>query len=539
MKLSNMIYSDGIGKRTQIRFGGLNHTAGAKEGELWDMENLTSDHAPLIASRRPRYQKMLGAGTSGVFWHGALCYVIGKDFYYDGKIKGQVSEGKKTFCAMGAYVVVFPDKCYYNIKSDTFGSLEASWSGKNLKFTDGTYQGKTTKANTVVCTGVKWSDYFRVGDAVFIEGCKKHAENNISIIIREIDGAELRFYENSFTLEGGKEYTETVTVKISRKVPDLLYLCENENRMWGCTEDEIFCCKQNDIFNWYCNDKIADDSWSTPVGSVGPFTGCFAYKGFPIFFKEDHVYKIYGSIASEFQALGSATLGLAEGCGDSLAVAGETLFYLSRTGIVAYSGGIPQPVSDAFGVQRFTRGVAGSDGLKYYICMTDEDGGRWLYVYDTQKGMWHKDANCDCVSMTRWDGAVAALAADGTLTLLNEPEEVPEGFVQEEAVCWKAEFSDFTEENPNKKRIGKLQIRLELDTGATAQVQLQTDSDGQWRPVGPQLQAAVKRSYYLPIVPRRCDHYRIKLEGSGGCRIYSLVRQSSSGSELRSTFGRN
>lgn len=59
--------------------------------------------------------------------------------------------------------------------------------------------------------------------------------------------------------------------------------------------------------------------------------------------------------------MGSATLGLAAGCNKSLAVAGEVLFYLSRSGVMAYTGGIPQPMGAAFGTKRFKNAVAGSD----------------------------------------------------------------------------------------------------------------------------------------------------------------------------------
>ena len=45
-------------------------------------------------------------------------------------------------------------------------------------------------------------------------------------------------------------------------------------------------------------------------------------------------------------------------------------------------------------------------------------------------------------------------------------------------------------------------------------------------------EAEKKRSFYLPIVPRRCDHFRIRMTGSGGCRLYSLVREVYTGSEL-------
>ena len=105
--------------------------------------------------------------------------------------------------------------------------------------------------------------------------------------------------------------------------------------------------------------------------------------------------------------------------------------------------------------------------------------------------------------------------------------------------AWEAEFADFTEQEPNKKQITKLQLRLELEEGATVQVLMQFDSDGRWQRVGGAIGQGAKRSYYLPIIPRRADHYRLKLTGTGGCRIYSLSIETSTGSPLRSTYGRN
>ena len=63
------------------------------------------------------------------------------------------------------------------------------------------------------------------------------------------------------------------------------------------------------------------------------------------------------------------------------------------------------------------------------------------------------------------------------------------------------------------------------------------DSDGEWKDVST-LSATVKRSFYLPIIPRRSDHFQIKITGTGQWKLYSLVRESYSGSELKSTPGR-
>lgn len=543
MKLPSMRYADGITKGQQVQFGGLNHNLAAGDGELWDMKNLTSDYYPLLATRAQRllYRTMTGA-PGGLFSWDGLAWVDGTGFYYGSVRRGDVSEGQKSFAALGAYIVIFPDKAYYNTLTGEFGRLEAEWWGESLTFTNGLLYEEEADANCIQCSGVNWADYFRAGDAVTIEGCTRHPENNKTPIIREIDGDKMYFYEFVFALDGGEgstPYTETGELAIRRTVPDMDYLCENENRLWGCKGDTIYASKPGDIFNWNVYDGLDSDSYATDTGSAGSFTGCISYLGYPVFFKEEYIFKVYGSIPSNFEVMKSATLGVSEGSAGSLAIAGEILFYLSRAGVMAYSGGIPQPIGGAFGMERHRNAAAGSDGLKYYISMQDESGAYHLHVYDAQRGLWHTEDETHATHFARWGGNLYFLNSKGEIWITGNIQQPPTEATAEGAVPWAAEFGDFTDESPNKKGVSKLQLRLELDEGATVECFLQFDTDGQWQRVNGALGEGVKRSYYLPIIPRRGDHYRLKLTGSGGCRIYSLVREYYTGSELKSMQGRN
>lgn len=538
MRLPSLSYSDGIKKGKQIKFYGLNHTEGARDGDIWDMQNMTGDHYPILSTREKRYLYRSLKAPGGLGCWDKLYWVDGDKFYYDGEEKGNVTPGEKSFGALGAYVVILPDKCWYNILTGEFGSLEAAWTGEKLIFTNGLLYEEAAEANTIYCAGVNWADYFKEGDAVTISGCTRQPGNNQTIIIRAIDGSRMYFYEFSFTLEGDEEYEETGQLRIARTVPDLKYVYENENRLWGCTDTTICASALGDIFNWEVYDGLDSDAWTVEPGSTGFFTGGISFRGYPVIMKEEHIYKVYGSLPSNFQVMGTATLGLAEGSGRSLAVAGETLFYLSRSGLVAYTGGIPQPVSKPFGTERFRNAVAGSDGLKYYVSMQGEEGNWWLYVYDTQRGMWHKEDNLHATHFCYWDGNLYCLNDRGEIWILGNVHEPPEEAVPEEQVSWCVEFADFEEEDPNKKGVGKLQLRMELDEGAQFEALMEFDSDGTWHSIKKLTGEDPKRSWYLPMIPRRCDHYRLKLKGTGGCRIYSLAREFYSGSEFR-TYGRN
>lgn len=547
MKLPAMRFKDGIKKGKQVKFGGLNHNLGASDGELWDMKNLTGEHYPVLSSRKGRVKVNALTNPGGLFAHNGLAWVDGTGFYYKGERKGTVTAGQKSFAALGAYIIILPDKAYFNTLTDEFGSLEATWTGSSLTFTHGILYEEEAENNTIQCAGVDWAKYFKAGDAVSIEGCTRHPENNKTPIIREIDGDKLYFYEYVFTLDGDENdtaYTETGSLSIKRKVPDLLYLCENENRLWGCDETTIYASKLGDVFNWNVFDGLETDSYAVTTGSAGHFTACLSYLGYPVFFKEDNIYKVYGDTPSKFQVMGSATLGVAQGCAGSLAVAGEVLFYLSNTGIVAYSGGIPRSAGDALGVERLQTAVAGSDGLNYYASI--QSGGAWrLYVYDTQRGAWYIEDEMHATHFARYEGTLYLLNEQGEIWTVGNPRTVPDG-TAEGAVEWAAEFADFYEYTtyaststaaPEKKGVGKFQIRLELDAGASAAVMIQYDSSGIWETVST-LTATQKRSFYLPVVPHRCDHYRLKLKGTGGCRVYSLTREYYVGSELKSIEGR-
>lgn len=525
--LPEMSYSDGIRKHTQVEFKGYNHQIGAGDGELYDMENLTGDFYPVLSPRRKRYKIAQLTKPNGFYTHDGLYWVDGTGFYENGELRGEVTDGKKRFASLGAYIVILPDKRYYNRLAQEFGDIEAEWTGSAV-IQDGTYAEEKAEANTIYAEGVDWGSLFRVGDGVEISGCTAHEENNTPIIIREIDGDYLRFYENSFTIGESGDREEALTVR--RAMPDMDFLCENENRLWGCREDTIYSSKQGDIFNWNAFDGTAKDSYAVNVGSAGDFSACCSYLGYPIFFKEDHIYKVYGDKPSNFQVMSSASLGVDVSGGNSPAVAGEVLFYLSRAGIVAYSGGIPQNISAPFGDQRFRNAVGGSDGVKYYVSMEDVSGKWHIFVYDTLRGLWYREDGREIVNFG-WNGELYFLDKDGTLWLGGNARVVPEGAEAEEAVESLAEFGDFVEGNPNKKGVSKLQVRVELMENASVTIEMQFDRDGCWREVQT-LTATRKRSYYLPIIPRRTDNFKIRIRGIGDWKLYSLVRESYSGSEM-------
>lgn len=538
------MYSDQIQKSRQTKFGGMNHNPGAGDGELYRMQNLCSDYYPLLSTRQKRrtLSTVLSRGANGLASAGGkLIWIDGEDPYYDGNMMGIMfldQESHRSIAAIGKYVVIAPDMVVYDTEENQTEEIHKEYTNGGtasaFSFADGTLYGVSASANTLRCngSGFSWLNYFRAGDAIEISGAA-NSKNNISAIIREISATELRFYENTFVNGNAGSFT------IQRKTPRLNYLFECENRIWGCDDSTIYCCKPGDPFNWFCYDGLETDSWAAETSSSGVFTGAVCYMGYPTFFKDRGIYKVYGSVPSNYELMGSATLGVAEGSGRSLAVAGEMLFYHSDNGICMYTGGLPTAIGRAFGLTRYRDAVGGSDGLKYYVSMQDEANAWHLFVYDTQRGMWHEEDQTQVVDFAWAKGNLYYLDADGHIRMTGNLFQTPGDATEEEDFDWYAEFTDFTDDSPNKKGISKIQIRLELEEGASCTVKLMLDSTGEWiTPQDGTIQEDGKRSYYLAIIPQRADHYRMRLEGHGGCRVYSIAREYYIGSELKSQPGR-
>lgn len=275
-------------------------------------------------------------------------------------------------------------------------------------------------------------------------------------MIREASGNKLTFYADSFT---GNTSTG---VKLERKVPDLQYICESGNRLWGVDENTIWASALGDPLTFYNYDGLSTDSYAVAVGSEGKFTGYCAYSSNVLFFKENALHKLLGSEPSEYRIYTYTVPGVQEGSADSLAVVNEVLYYKGTAGVYAYTGGAPTLSSENFGVRRFGSACAGTDGQNYCISMQDLDDQTWgLYVFDTLRGVWLREDGSHALGFVRVDGGLCFLSGDGKLCKMGQDDGEEGGLV------WEA----------------------------------------------------------VPIAPGRCDTLQIRLSGKGRCLVRQVTRE--------------
>jgi len=577
-------------------FGGYNHNLLIGDGEFYDMKNLTSSYYPLMANRGKRGTVSKLGAPSGLLAKSKLAYIDGTKLFYDGAditsyinaagfaISDDETMTPKNLISMGAYILIWPDKLYINTENYTdCGSIEAAFStaaDSAVTYTickvDGTAYGTpviggsapenpnngdlwidTSSATHTLkqysSTSSMWVDipsvYTRISyagigksfakyDGVKISGCAA-AEASIVSQIEALNGTKIIYDKgDDYIVVVGlldQAYTQTSgSVTISRQMPDLDFITEAENRLWGCkyglvngeTVNEIYCCALGDFKNWNQFLGLATDSYAASVGTDGEWTGAVTHKGYPIFFKENCMHKVYISSSGAHQIVDAACRGVQKGSDKSLVVVNENLYYKSVSDVCVFDGSLPVSVSSQFGTEKYFNATAGSLGDKYYISMSDRENKWHLFVYDTSKGFWHQEDNTQAMCWARCKGELYYINAQ-----TNELMCVggTEGTLEKE-VSWSATTGLMGYGNVDQKYISRFNLRMKLPIGSLADLYIQYDSDGIWNHAG-HMEGVGTKTFMLPVRPRRCDHFQFKIEGTGEVRIYSRANILETGSD--------
>lgn len=570
-------------------FQGYNHNFKIGPGEFFDTENLSADYYPLLSTRKKRgIVQQLTAGQ-GMIEKDALAYIDNGTLYYNSLATGLtgISPGDKQIIGMGAYICIFPDKLYFNTQDMTdYGSMEEHYSNApeggtaNVTFqscmSDGTLYDRRTISTTEPenpQNGDVWVDtssgtYYEYSsvqvmwveiqtvytkitfqtmgqldvndyDGVVIAGCPVDDLNGNKIIYAHGGDENTNDYVVVIGLLTSDLPDISCRVTIDRNVPTMDYVCEAQNRLWGCfygndgtqNLNEIYCCALGDFKNWRQYLGVSTDSWTASVGSDGIWTGAVNYLGYPTFFKENCIHRVSISSEGAHQLIETECRGVQAGSSRSLQIVGETLFYKSRTDVCAWQGGFPQGISDQLGDVKYYDAVAGSFSNKYYICMRDAESNWNLFVFDTVKNLWIREDDLHVKYFASVDDELYCIdEEEGLLAPINNLIALNGTIGTHEAnLSWKAESGLQYYQYPDMKYVSRYNFRMRC--AGIVKLYIEYDSSGEWIESG---QISVMDRFdtvTIPVKPRRCDHLRFKLEGSGYVKIYSIARILEMGSD--------
>jgi len=571
-------------------FAGYNHNLQIGDGEFYDTKNLTTQYYPLFANRKKR-GRLSNTFTKlqAIIAKDALYWVDNGTLYANGYATGLtgLQTLKETqLVSMGAYICVFPDKKYINTqKLSDYGDMGASWSYQGaVTYTmchqDGTYYTSVVKQATaptnpnngdiwidtsdgdtvkeysvyqetwvVVETVYTRLDFLTMGqvatafkeyDGVNISGAY-YDDLNGSKIVYAVGGDPVTSYDYIVLI--GIQDTQFIqtnaNISISRDVPDMDFVCEAQNRLWGCfygndgtqNINEVYCCALGDFRNWEQYLGVSTDSWRASRGSDGPWTGCINYLGTPTFFKENVIHPISVSSVGAHQIGDIPARGVQKGSHKSLAIVNETLYYKSRTGVVAYQGGMPADVSQALGEEKYYKAVAGVFGQRYYISMQDAYNAWHFFCFDAGKGLWMHEDELHVECFAQVGDELYALVNNG-ITAINGTDGVLEGSFEWSATTGIMHYVQTVKGYGAQpvRYTSRYQIQLNMSRESEMKMYIEYDSSGLWNYAG-DVHLPTTGTVTIPLRPRRCDHLRLMFVGRGEVRIYSIARILERGSD--------
>lgn len=330
----------------------------------------------------------------------------------------------------------------------------------------------------------------------------------------------------------GNTATESMSVTITRKVPNLDYICENGNRLWGvCNAVEnkvwdeseqawktnivrtIYASALGDPTNFFVYDGVATDSYALTVASKGDFTDCVSYSDQVLCFKEDVLHRIAGDYPANYAMYTDNIEGVQRGSHRASTIINDVLYYKSRDGVYAYSGGQPRLVSYNIDGKLYSGAAGGTDGIRYYISMTDEDGVDYIFEFDTIHDAWYMQDHRKALGFAYADNSVYFV--DGANAFRMQGGERSD-------VVWSATLTEFDEGSFNHKQYRWLRMEYELEEDSEINVDVVIDG-GKTKRVYTSDKPG-RKAVNIPLEGMRCNRLKMVISGTGGCTIRRVRR---------------
>lgn len=346
---------------------------------------------------------------------------------------------------------------------------------------------------------------------------------------------DLDAIQNAYTGE-----TEAI-LTIERTVPDMQFICERDNRLYGVSNAEV-----ERVFNtetgkwetvtsrvlhasalgeptrWNVFEGASTDSYAVAIAGDGDFTALVNYSGSVIAFKEEKMYKLTGDYPAEFYLRSYSWDGVKAGCHKSAVIINEVLYYLSPYGVMQYTGGAPSLISYDLGEVQTTTAAGGRNGTKYMLAM-----GGLLYTYDTLHRVWVSEAYGNVTDIESV-GNRAYIVTDGKIMRTGDG-------TAGESVEWYAITHWIDEGTFLYKDYGEMNLDAALTGGAEMKIEFRLSEDEAWRTLKTLTNYHAEwqtrdrmqgeRNHWQMIIPvSRADRIQFRLSGKGPCKIYAIDR---------------
>ncbi len=528
-------------------FGGLDARRAAADGAIRDMENMSLRFSPAIATRLGRRWIATNyKDYGGAYFLGDRAFVVRDKGLYDGSKKVcDVSAGEKQMAILGDKLYVFPDKIEYDITNKTYknrgvklsnvGNGKSAWISWGWSETGGDVSSITFKTEFITLEYADFPDVpFKTGDRIFVEiqGPASQTKYEYGVVVESVATGStdsipgyswyIRVPMGTFLAAVGNPSTIEAAVKITIRydIPDIDFVFASDNRLWGAKGREIYASALGQGMVWTDYDTLTTSSWAATTKTGDNITAALDFGGMPVFFAENAAYKIYGENPKEFQYVRQELIGVTAGDHKSVTVGAGYIFFQTRRGIYAWTGGVPQLISAPLGEERIKNAVGGSDGVVYYLSCK-QDGRQNLYVFDPMTFAWVREDDAEAVDIKQKGRDLCLVATDGNVYLIGDVYSTEGTEIQPERYFF--ETADYNDGAVVQKSAKNILVQYELTDGE-ADVMVSYDGEP-WNHVYTLYDTDGKKiTSVIPLQEKRYRTMRIRIEGDGEIVIYYIVR---------------
>ena len=538
-------------------FGGLDARRAASDGAIRDMENMSLRFSPAIASRTARRRIATGWKSFRGAYYGNRDYVVRDNKLYDNgtAVSGlTLTSGEKSMAMLDDKIYIFPDKIEYYTKSKTVKDYKLNinnvdgYTSKNayIDFYKKESGGDIITTTYYAAALVFPTRYFpsaefpfKTGEWVRIRITKiqeiyyyKNVSFDLYIKPEQVESGESTEYGdfkafrlplNTFdaiTGMSGGTTARLVEVQVDYSVPDLDFIFASDNRLWGAKDGEIYASALGQGMVWRDYDTLTTSSWTASTKTGDNITAGVDFGGMPVFFCENAAYKIYGENPKEFQYARQDLIGVTAGDHKSVAAGAGYIFYATRRGIYAWTGGVPQLISAPLGDGRITEPVGGSDGVVYYLSCKQDDRQN-LYVFDPTTFTWVREDATKAVDIQRHGQDLCMVTSGSEAWLIGDVFST--SGTAESGYTYSLETGEYNDGSVTVKAAKNILLQHELKDG---QADVSVSYDGEpWEHVYTLYDTDGKRiTSVIPLREKRYRTMKIRIEGDGEIIIYYMMR---------------
>ena len=388
----------------------------------------------------------------------------------------------------------------------------------------------TTALTTIRHLGRRKNDYLIVVDDT-VWKYWNGAWVNILTGLTAADAESIDFMDKTILVNGtDAKYWDGSTSGNVTGMPASHFVTVHANRIYAAN-------KTNQNLNFSALRKYNDWTTANDSGQVvvetrdGEFcSGLTAFANHVMYFKEHSIHELYGTgpynysmqvLSNEYGCISHRSIKEVDG----------KLLWLSYKGVYLYTGGTaPQLIStpwvkgyiDRLDITNRAKACAGTDGIRYYLCLPIDSGSRVLLVYDTVVQQWHVEDSINIIEFTEMNNILYGSTGTQIKNMVDSTGT--------EAISWYRIWRpDIDGSLSMKKEWDSIYFLCSLPSGSTLNCYLSNDAEGEnWTLVKSFTAQSNIQNVEVDIpltIGQGVDYARIKLSGTGSCTVFAMEKR--------------